>query len=762
MSIVAALDKVLFFNASSKYSVLRMKTEDSSVPAEARSPYRYHDHLIRFTAVGIELPQTDTVKIEMDGEWKDGKYGLQLQVDHWQEIVPPTLEGVRNYLASGLLKGIGEKTADAIIEKFGVNALEILEHQPDRLLEIRGITKERLAEIKDAYAETSRMRVLMTLLAPFKVTPTTAQKIYQHFGPACADIVRQSPFNLCQVPGFGFKRIDAIVQKSGGDLRDPKRVHGALFYALEDARTKDGHLYLEAEALLKAAMQLLNERIPLPQMRVPMSQVEQELSAMIRQDEVVSNHGNVYLPKQFLQESETAQKAVELFLAKPTVVDITQPLERVKHSLGLNLSKRQSEGVEMVFRHNLSIITGGPGTGKTTVLKTVIEVYRQLYPRQKIVLGAPTGKASRRMAEATGIDEAQTLHSILGLHGDSESKKDRERKPLEAGLLIVDETSMVDMWLIHQLFSRLRPGTKVLLVGDADQLESVGAGDVFHELIGSGVVPVTVLDEIFRQAQDSLIAHNARFINEGKTTLYYGEDFTFHKAESQEETAGIIRELYQEQIAAKGIEQVEILSPFRSEGEASVNSLNEAIREEINPASPETPEIVYAGKIFRLNDRVMQMRNNYDIKLYDRSGKQVGEGVFNGDIGTIRKISGTNVVIEFDGRYMDCPQVLLDDLELSYAITIHKSMGSEYDTVIIPLLAAHNVLLTRNLLYTAITRAKRRVLLVGEKRALYMAIHRSRKGKRNTMLGERIALYYKAVTRKALRNEEGEGWQRAS
>lgn len=616
MSIVAALDKVLFFNASSKYSVLRMKTEDSSVPAEARSPYRYHDHLIRFTAVGIELPQTDTVKIEMDGEWKDGKYGLQLQVDHWQEIVPPTLEGIRNYLASGLLKGIGEKTADAIIEKFGINALEILEHQPDRLLEIRGITKERLAEIKDAYAETSRMRVLMTLLAPFKVTPTTAQKIYQHFGPSCADIVRQSPFNLCQVPGFGFKRIDAIVQKSGGDLRDPKRVHGALFYALEDARTKDGHLYLEAEALLKAAMQLLNERIPLPQMRVPMSQVEQELSAMIRQDEVVSNHGNVYLPKQFLQESETAQKAVELFLANPAVVDIAQPLERVKHSLGLNLSKRQSEGVEMVFRHNLSIITGGPGTGKTTVLKTVIEVYRQLYPRQKIVLGAPTGKASRRMAEATGIDEAQTLHSILGLHGDSESKKDRERKPLEAGLLIVDETSMVDMWLIHQLFLRLRPGTKVLLVGDADQLESVGAGDVFHELIGSGVVPVTVLDEIFRQAQDSLIAHNARFINEGKTTLYYGEDFAFHKAESQEETAGIIRELYREQIAAKGIEQVEILSPFRSEGEASVNSLNEAIREEINPAAPETPEIVYAGIIFRLNDRVMQMRNNYEIKLY--------------------------------------------------------------------------------------------------------------------------------------------------
>lgn len=257
MSIVAALDKVLFFNASSKYSVLRMKTEDSSVPAEARSPYRYHDHLIRFTAVGIELPQTDTVKIEMDGEWKDGKYGLQLQVDHWQEIVPPTLEGVRNYLASGLLKGIGEKTADAIIEKFGINALEILEHQPDRLLEIRGITKERLAEIKDAYAETSRMRVLMTLLAPFKVTPTTAQKIYQHFGPACADIVRQSPFNLCQVPGFGFKR--KIPYKERLVVTGEAFIRPSDFEALKDTlRDGNGEPYKNGRNLAAGSVRLLD------------------------------------------------------------------------------------------------------------------------------------------------------------------------------------------------------------------------------------------------------------------------------------------------------------------------------------------------------------------------------------------------------------------------------------------------------------------------------------------------------------------------
>lgn len=746
MGLVVALDKVLFYNAASKYAVLRLKTADTAVPAEARSPYHYRDHLIRFTAVGYELPQTDAVKFEVDGEWKDGKYGYQLQVEQWQEIVPPTLEGVRNYLASGLLKGIGEKTADAIVEKFGVNALSVLERQPERLLEIRGITQERLAEIQEAYAQTRRMRDILTLLAPFRVTPTTALKIYQHFGPSCADIIRKSPFNLCQVPGFGFKRVDAIVQKSGGDLHDPMRVHGALFYALEDARSKNGHLYLDGEELIKGAMQLLNERSPLPAMRVPMQQVERELETMILSDEVVSNRGNVYLPKTFLQENETAQRIVRLLLEPSEPVDISFALADVKSRLGITLSHRQSEGVEMALRHNLSIITGGPGTGKTTVLKTVIEVFRMLYPDKKLVLGAPTGKASRRMAEATGVAEAQTLHSILGLFGEASERKDREKKPLDADLLIVDETSMVDMWLAHQLFTRLRPGTKVLLVGDADQLESVGAGNVFHELIDCGVVPVTVLDEIFRQAKDSLIAHNARFINEEKTALYYGEDFSFVKAEDQAEAAGLILSLYRDQIARSGIEQVEILCPFRTEGEVSSINMNEAIRAEVNPPAESKPEINYGGSVFRLHDRVMQTKNNYSAKLYDGNGVQVGEGIFNGDIGTVCKVRSGLITIDFDGRFMDCPLESLNELELSYAITIHKAIGSEYDTVIIPLLAANRILLTRNLIYTAITRAKRRVLLVGEKRALYMAIHKSGKGKRNTLLGQRIGLYHKALT----------------
>lgn len=746
MSIVAAFDRTLFSNPASRYVVLRLKTADIMIPQEARSPYHYSDNLIRFTAVGYDLPQTDAVKMELEGTWVKGKYGCQLQVERWHEIVPPTIEGIRGYLASGLLKGIGEKTADAIVARFGVDALNVLEKHPERLLEIRGITEERLEEIKTGYAESKTMRELMTLLAPFKVTPATAMKIYQHFGSVGVELLRKSPYRLCQVPGFGFKRVDAIVQKSGGDLQDPMRIQGALFYALEKSRSECGHLYMEAAQMMRSAMQLLNEKIPTQEDRLQQAQVERELEAMILTNVVVSNKGNIYLPHVFTQENETAHKVVQMALEVPPPVNLSSVMEQIKEKLGISLSGRQAEGVQMVFRHNLSIITGGPGTGKSTILKAVVEAYRLLYPRGTISLAAPTGKASRRMAETTGINNAQTIHSLLGLHGEDSGW--RKKEPLKTDLLIVDECSMLDMWLAHQLFSRLSPGTKVLLVGDADQLESVGAGNVFQELIDSGLVPVTVLDEIFRQAKGSLIAYNARFINEGNGELYYGADFAFIRAESQPEVAELIRSLYKKEAATTGIGQVQILSPFRSEGEASSQGMNEAIRDEINPAAENKPEVIRSGRLFRLNDRVMQIRNNYDITLHDSTGKQVSAGVFNGETGYISNIQSGTVTVNYDGRYADYPLESVDELELAYAMTIHKSQGSECDTVIIPMLAAHKILLTRNLLYTAVTRAKRRVFLVGQRKALYMAVGKTRKGKRNTLLAERMRLYHQSLSGK--------------
>ena len=674
MGIVAAFDKTLFYNPASRYVVLRLKTADIMVPQDARSPYKYSDHLIRFTAVGFDLPRTDTVKVDLEGQWVNGRYGLQLQVERWKELAPATVQGVRNYLASGLLKGIGAKTADAIVERFGLRSLEVIEQSPDKLLEIRGITPDRLEEIKTNYAESKVMRELMTLLGPFQVTPNTAMKIYDFFGIKSVELLRESLYRLCEVPGFGFKKVDAIVQKSGSDLHDPVRVRGALFYTLEKARSEGGHLYLETTQLLRNALKLLNEPIDPDGSRLSQEQVEQELETMILNNVVVSSDGRIYLPQVFRQESETAHKVARMALDTPTPINLKPVMERVKSQLGITLSQRQTEGVEMAFRHNLSIITGGPGTGKSTILRAVVEAYRLLYPNGRIALAAPTGKASRRMAETTGVEDAQTLHSLLGLHGDDSGHK--ERRPLDAGLLVVDETSMVDMWLAHQLFSRLSPGTKVLLVGDADQLESVGAGNVFHELIESGIVPVTVLDQIFRQAQDSRIAYNARFINEGSGDLYYGPDFTFIQAADQEETAELIRRLYKEEAAKVGVQQLQILSPFRSDGLASSRNLNEAIQEEVNPEAEGKPEMEYGGKVFRLRDRVIQLKNNYNSVIYDRQGNQIGKGVFNGDVGMVREIRPDTVIINFDGRYVKYPLESLDELELAYAMTIHKAMGS--------------------------------------------------------------------------------------
>ncbi len=745
-SIVAAYDKTLFYNEAGKYCVLRLKTADPMVPENARDKYKFADHLIRFVAVGYDLPRTDAIKMELDGKWADGKYGPQFQVDSWHELVPPTIEGILGYLSSGVLKGIGPKTAGEIVQRFGKDSLNVIEHQPERLLEVKGITEEKLEEIKAGYAESKAVRDLMTVLAPFKLTPKTAMKIYEHFGPDGAALLRKSFYQLCQIPGFGFKKVDAIVVKSGGDLHDPMRVRGALFYALEKSRTEGGHLYTEADKLLGEALALLNEKIPQLDLRLQRPQMERELRAMVETNVVVSKKGNIYLPHVFAQESETACKVAEMLLDRPEAVMLAPVMERVKGKLGIALSPRQQEGVEMVFRHNLSIITGGPGTGKSTILKAVIEAYQIVYPDGVIALGAPTGKASRRMAETTGMDNAATLHSLLGLHGEDSGWQ--EKRPLDADFLIVDEASMVDMWLAHQMFMRLKKGAKLLIVGDADQLESVGAGSVFRELIASGLVPVTVLDQIFRQAEDSRIAYNAKFIKEGTPELYYGPDFAFVTVEDQAQAAELIQRIYRKALKTASMEQVQILTPFRATGDASANSLNAAIQGSINPPDITKPELSNGGRLFRLGDRVMQVKNDYDVALYDGDGAQVAAGVFNGEVGIVSGVQPGTLTVCFDGRYADYPLESLGELELAYATTIHKSQGSEYDTVIVPMLPAHRILLSRNLFYTAVTRAKRRVALVGMKKALYMAVRKDCTGKRNTLLGERIKLYHQALVRR--------------
>ncbi len=741
MGYVGTYDRTIFYNPNNKYCIISVKTSDQSVPQQARSAYKHRDRMIRFIAVGYELPQTDKVSMILDGEWENGKHGYQLQVVTCEEIVPQTKEGVYGYLSSRLIKGVGEKTAALIVERFGADALRVLEHEPERLLEIRGITPDKLEDIKKSYAESRCVRDLMILLTPFNVTPTTAMKIYEHFGSRSVDILQRNPYDLCQVSGFGFKRVDAIVRKGTLPLNSPMRIHGAVFAALDTQRSEKGHLFLDETALNKTSVKLLNENSTPEEVHVTPEEVNDVIADMILKGEIVSSNGNIYQIGSFVQEDETARKIAEMLAVPPITVDIHEALEYVRKNLGLSLSQRQSEAVYMAFRSNLSIITGSPGTGKTTVLRAVIEVFQTLYPKGKIMLAAPTGRASRRMAESTGRNEAKTLHSLLGLLGDSEPiiNKDKQKEFLDADLIIVDESSMIDMWLARQFFNRVRPGTRVILVGDVDQLQSVGAGDVFRELIDSGLIPVTVLNEIFRQKKGSIIAYNAKKINQADIDLQYGEDFQFVKCQSQEEAADLICRIFCEQVERHGIEKVQILSPFRSEGLASVDKLNAAIREMVNPIKNDAPDLKVGSHYFRLGDKVMQTKNNAKAS--------------NGDIGYIRKMGRNEknemqITIEFAGdRIAEYGMEEMGHIELAYATTVHKAMGSEFDIVIMPILRSHYIMLNRNIVYTAITRAKEQVIPVGQKKALIMAILKKTTGKRNTLLGERIGKYLKAFAR---------------
>lgn len=730
-------DGTIYFNESNHFSIIVVRTMDPSIPTQASNSAQLRGRWHKpgsnlFVAVGHDLPRTSAVELELEGQWVNGKHGCQLQVEQWREIVKQTPEGIRAYLGSGLIKGIGPQFADAIVRRFGADALHILEHDPERLTEIPGITERKLADIQASYAESRALRDLMSLLGPFQITPATAVKVYEFFGPTCVEILRSQPYKLCSISGFGFKRVDAIIRKTDKRLDTPDRIRGALMYALQEAGTQQGHLYLPRTELLQAAIQLLNSTVPQPKLHLHTDQVEAVLQDAILHGDLVANEEAIYLARVFAREEETARRIAQRLIRPDRKLNIDETLGKVKETLGICLSSQQERAVQVAFHHSLSIITGSPGTGKTTVLRAIIEVFRRISPDKKLLLMAPTGRASRRMAESTGVADARTMHSAMGLGGEEGETADNKVKLLDADLLIVDEFSMVDMWLAQQMFQRVRACCRIVLVGDPDQLPSVGAGRVFASMIKSGKIPVTVLDQIFRQSKDGLIAYNAKFINESSTRLYYGPDFQFVESGNQQDTANIIQQLYSAEIQTSGIENVQILSPFRSRGEASADLLNLSIREQVNPFRSEEEEIRLGLKVFRVGDRVMQTKNT--------------EKVSNGDLGFVRGIEThsdcKHVLVDFGtDRMLTYRMEELANLDLAYATTIHKAMGSEFETVIVPVIKPHAIMLYRNLLYTAITRAKKKVILVGQKSTLFLAIHKADISRRNTKLAERIQMY---------------------
>lgn len=723
------LNRKIFLSEQNGYTIAVYTTKDPSVPQAARNKYLASQNIIGFSAVGYNLPLTDQIELEMEGEWVNSDHGIQYKVESFMEIVPRTKEGIIGYLSSGAIKGIKEKTAKAIYNKFGLQTLEVMEQTPEELLCIRGISERKLEDIKESFSQNRVFRELMTFLAPYHVSPKKANRILQTFHEDSIDVVRHRPYMLCAVNGFGFLTVDAIGRQNCSAFNDPMRISGCVSYVLHEAMN-GGHLYLEQENLIKRCEEVLNEGFLQPV--VSIQEISQVLYRLVLQKSIVIEDGCIYIARQYEEETQTAAMIARRLLYPDTPLNIEQELILAEKDLGITLSERQKEAVRMVFSNHISIITGGPGTGKTTVLKVILYIHDRKC-KTPVQLMAPTGRAARRMAESTGQEDASTMHMALGLLGGTEGYE-LDFEYLAGEFINVDEVSMVDMHLAYEFFQRLRQETRVVFLGDVNQLPSVGAGDVFRQLIACELIPVTVLDMVYRQGAQSNIPVNAQLIQENRTNLYMGEDFVFIPCNGVEQAAEEVKRIYLDEISRYGMDQVQILTPFRKRSAAGVEELNRTLQDMVNPPVSGRKELTIGKDTFRIGDKILQKKNT--------------ESVSNGDMGRIQNFyededGNVKVKILFtDNRQVEYESEQMEMVEHANAITIHKAQGSECPVVIIPWVKAFYVMLKRNILYTAITRAKVKVYLVGEWSAVCQAIHTDNSGTRKTMLGRRIIQFY--------------------
>lgn len=684
--------------------------------------------ITQIKAVGYSLPLGKQLRYDMQGHWsKNPKHGIQFEVESYNEVIIPTKEGIIAYLASGQIKGIGPKLAERIYDAFGIQTLEVLDKEPEQLLTISGISEGKLKKIRDSYLANRGARDVVAFLAPYGITPNRAVRLYQEYGDQTMDIVRNHPYRLCEIAGIGFTTADKIAMSMGFDKLSLERVDEGILYTLADAEGK-GHLCMQKRAFLKACLKVLNT----PQLTEQM--VGNRATRLVYDGRLVMYRDQVYRAKT-AEAEESLAKAICYQMKHQKAYaygNLDTELDQEEQKLKIRLAPEQREAVKMALTHGLCIITGGPGTGKTMIQKALLDIYHRKHPGDEIVCCAPTGRAARRMEQSTGYP-ASTVHKALGLVADEDDACGGPDM-LEADLVLVDEVSMLDIFLAGHLFDSVKYGARVILVGDADQLPSVGPGAVLSEMIASGCIPVVRLDKVYRQDAGSRIASNAKLIRHGNHALEYGDDFQLIESSNLEQSAEIIEKLYLQETAAYGVDNVALLTPYRQKTETGVNALNLRLRELVNPPNPAKKEAVLGKRIFRSGDKVMQTKNHEEVN--------------NGDVGYITGVSrygnDTAVNIDFgDGRTLEYDSSELDMLDLGYASTIHKSQGSEYQSVIINLQCAHSIMLTRPLIYTAITRGKTRVIIVGERRALSIAIKRTDTEKRGTQLAARIQEFTK-------------------
>lgn len=674
-------------------------------------------------AVGYCLPTADNLRYEIQGHWsKNPKHGVQYEVESYEEVIVPSKEGIIAYLSSGQIKGIGPKMAERIFDAFGLNTLNVLDHEPEKLLTISGISKAKLKKICDSYLANRGARDVVAFLAPHGITPNRAVQLYREYGNETMEIVKNHPYRLCEIAGIGFRSADQIAMNMGFAKVSAERVDEGLMFTLTEAEGK-GHLCMEKKDFVKTAMKILDT----PELTIDM--VANRAARLVSAGRLSCYKGYVYRARTAETEQQLAERIHVVQRSSPYArfSSLDQEINREEQKLGIRLDPEQRTAITTALQSPISVITGGPGTGKTSIQKAILDIYRRQNPGGRIVCCAPTGRAARRMEQSTG-HPASTVHKALGLIAGDDGQYG-EPESFDADLVLIDEVSMLDIYLAKHVLRSVPKGCQLVLIGDADQLPSVGPGAVLSEIIKSDVIPVVRLDRVHRQNAGSRIATNAKLIRHGNLSLEYGTDFQFLDSSSIAESAEKIEKLYLQEIAKYGVDNVALLSPYRQKTETGVAALNERIRKDVNPQDPTKGEITLGKKTFRTGDKVMQIKNHEDVN--------------NGDIGYITDISGIGndavVCIDFgDGRNVEYDASELNMLDLGYASTIHKSQGSEYQSVIINLQCAHSIMLVRPLIYTAITRAKKQVIIVGERRALCIAIKKQDTEKRGTQLAERL------------------------
>ncbi len=722
------VERVTYYNAENGYTVLRMKPEQPRLGMS-------RDGLI--TVVG-ELPEIQPGEsVEFDGQWvQDARYGHQFRAESVRQVMPATVEGMRRYLGSGLIKGIGPRTAEKIVDYFGLDTLNVLDRDPERLMEVPDVGQKRMQMIARAWAEQQAIKEVMLFLQGHRISTSLAIKIYKTYGDEAIHKVQENPYRLARdIWGIGFLTADKIARDLGLPEDSPHRMAAGVIYALNEA-TNDGHVFLPRPELVRLAGELLRLEGVADGIEAAIDRLHaaEEIAIDTAPDAAGQDREAVYLPGLYHAEVGVARRLRQMLDAPDSrLADLGSVhwgpfLAALGAESPIALTEQQRGAVRQALSSKVTILTGGPGTGKTFTMKTVIAALQRT--GHSFLLCSPTGRAAKRLSEATG-QPAQTIHRLLG-YSPAEGFARNEENPLDADMIIVDEASMIDLSLFYHLLKAIAPETHLLLVGDADQLPSVGAGDVLRDLIRSGTIPVTRLETIFRQEGGSLIIRNAHRINHGEQpdTRNEGEDFFFFGAEDPESAAAlvvdIVRNRLPERFGFDPLEDVQVLAPMHR-GVVGVAALNQALQEALNPRGRPAERWIM-GRLFRVGDKVMQVRNNYDKE------------VFNGDIGRVQAIDfdEQSLIVRMEDRLVTYDWSECDELVHAYAISVHKSQGSEYPVVVMPILTQHYMMLQRNLLYTAVTRARRMVVLVGTRKAIAIAVRNDKIAQRYSALAWRL------------------------